>query len=279
MKINAFFANRLGVPLYNHVWSWGAHDTANKRIYLRVSERSVVDDTNGQRWVIVYDPSWIPSSGHGERKRHIEAMRNGVRGYAVTAQFNDANKIAAFDDETLLILGDIVQEDGLTYARVTGTVPVDEVVQSGADFTTAAADVDELLHSKVPVTQRKALIAARLGQGAFRAGVLRSWDYRCAVTGVAVSAAIRASHIKPWRASSNADRLNPQNGLPLVATLDALFDAGLISFDQNGRMLVSSEITASGRKQLGLRSASLREAPSKPTAAFLLYHREECFQP
>ena len=57
--------------------------------------------------------------------------------------------------------------------------------------------------------------------------VLKIWGNRCCVTGSTTLDAIRASHIKPWRRSSNQERLDPYNGLPLVATLDALFDAGM----------------------------------------------------
>src|ERR1700688_2426247 len=44
---------------------------------------------------------------------------------------------------------------------------------------------------------------------------------------------------RDWCNSTDDERLNPNNGLPLVANLDALFDSGLISFDRNGEMLVS----------------------------------------
>ena len=278
MKINAFFKNRLGVSLHNHVWSWGAHDQSAGRIFLRVSSESVVEATAGVRWVIVYDPNWIASSGHSERLQHIELLRNGVKGFAVTAEFNASNKIASFDDETLLELGEIVEEEGLTYARVTGTVPIDEVILGTTGLTSAAKDIEEIVHSQAPATEKKALVAARLGQGAFRAAVLSRWEYCCAVTGIAVSAAIRASHIKPWKASSNLERLDPHNGLPLVATLDALFDVGLITFNHKGKMLVSSALSAVDKKALGIGKQHLVKAPGKKTAMYLSYHRERRFR-
>lgn len=53
---------------------------------------------------------------------------------------------------------------------------------------------------------------------------------------------LRASHAKPWRHCSDSERLDPDNGLPLVATLDALFDAGLITFDAGGCMEISTHL-------------------------------------
>jgi hypothetical protein len=58
----------------------------------------------------------------------------------------------------------------------------------------------------------------------------RQWEKRCTVTCCATLETIRASHIKPWWMATNEERLDPGNGLPLVATVDTLFDAGLITF-------------------------------------------------
>ena len=74
------------------------------------------------------------------------------------------------------------------------------------------------------------------------------WDkgkrrsHRCAVTGCAISVVLRSSHIKPWADSTNSERLNPANGLLLAAHIDALFDGGLISFENNGTMLASGRV-------------------------------------
>jgi putative restriction endonuclease len=279
MKINAFFANRLRTPLYNHVWSWGAFDSGHNRVFLRVVEEDVVTDEKGMEWVVVYNPDWNASSGHSERLRHIDAIRSGAVGYAVTVQFNDLGNIAAFNDETLLRLGEIVEENGLTYAQVIGEIPIEDVTEGESDHTSTGRDIEAIIASKAKLTERKALVDARLGQGTFRQAVLRQWDYRCSVTGIAVAAAIRASHIKPWKTSSNFERLDPFNGLPLVATVDALFDGGLISFQPSGEVLLSSQLSPEDRKQLGLSNLRLRKAVSKLTAAYLKYHHQERFRP
>ena len=124
-------------------------------------------------------------------------------------------------------------------------------------------------------TQRLAQILARIGQGRFREDVLQRWGRRCAVTGIDLPQVIRASHIKPWSASNDPERLCADNGLPLVATLDALFDAFLISFDDDGNMLTSSRISDSAKEKLGLSAdMKLRQKISPKQAEFLAYHRE-----
>ncbi|QGQ27026.1 HNH endonuclease [Gimesia benthica] len=87
-------------------------------------------------------------------------------------------------------------------------------------------DVRGILQGEPTSTTKEQLILARVGQGQFRKGVLALWNDRCAVTGTTF--AVRASHIKPWRDCSDDERIDPNNGLPLVATLDALFDSYLI---------------------------------------------------
>ena len=50
---------------------------------------------------------------------------------------------------------------------------------------------------------------------------------------------LRASHVKPWRNSDHVERLDPANGILLMANIDILFDKGYVSFDDDGRMLTS----------------------------------------
>ncbi len=125
----------------------------------------------------------------------------------------------------------------------------------------------------VDPTTKKALVDARLGQGKFRSRVLQFWGNCCSVTGSTIEAAIRASHIKPWRESSNAERLDPDNGLPLVASLDALFDGGLVSFDSSGKLIASSKLSMTERRIFGIDGASLRKKPTAKMAEYLAHHR------
>jgi HNH endonuclease len=124
-------------------------------------------------------------------------------------------------------------------------------------------------------TTKQALINARKGQGKFRQQVLQRWGDACSVTGSVTQGAIRASHIKPWRESTNEERLDPDNGLPLVASLDALFDVGLISFESSGRLLVSSKLTPKEQEifKIGQNTTSLAKKPSKKMAQYLAHHR------
>ncbi|MDR6384012.1 HNH endonuclease [Paraburkholderia caribensis] len=121
-------------------------------------------------------------------------------------------------------------------------------------------------------TQRESLIQARLGQGTYRKQMLELWDGQCAVTGLTVQSALIASHAKPWAESTDEERLDPCNGLPLTATLDRLFDKYLVAFvPDTGKMLISDRIDETARAILGI-PASLRKTPSAQQARYLKLH-------
>lgn len=105
----------------------------------------------------------------------------------------------------------------------------------GSSEATDLIEDFERLSREVPdVTERDVLARARIGQGRFRADLVAAWRKGeiCALTGISVPEMLIASHIKPWRDSSNSERLDPMNGLLLVAHADRLFDRYLMSFQE-----------------------------------------------
>jgi hypothetical protein len=90
----------------------------------------------------------------------------------------------------------------------------------------------------VPTTEKQALVLARRGQGKFRERVA-ALEQSCRVTRVDRPEHLRASHCKPWRDCTNAERLDGDNGLMLTPSIDHLFDRGFISFEDGGVLLVS----------------------------------------
>ena len=132
----------------------------------------------------------------------------------------------------------------------------------------AAAEIDSDAGLRdAPETERRALINARIGQGGYRRRMLNVWQGRCALTGVDVPEVLVASHAKSWAASSNEERLDEYNGLLLAGTIDKLFDAGLISFADDGRLLTSTALNVSQLRSMGcpesmrLRSIHERHRP------------------
>lgn len=92
--------------------------------------------------------------------------------------------------------------------------------------------------TKLKETEKEAIVLARRGQGKFKENVSRI-ERRCRITLVDRPEHLRASHIKPWRDSSNDERLDGENGLLLTPSIDHLFDRGFISFEDDGKLLLS----------------------------------------
>lgn len=105
------------------------------------------------------------------------------------------------------------------------------------------SDIEDILNdASVGETERLNLLKARLGQGRFRQRLIGYWKY-CAVTRYSDPNFLIASHIKPWRAASNTERLCQFNGLLLVPNLDAAFDKGFITFDTSGLIAISPQFS------------------------------------
>lgn len=56
---------------------------------------------------------------------------------------------------------------------------------------------------------------------------MRSIEHACRITRVERTEHLIASHIQPWRDSSNDQRLDGENDLLLTPTMDHLFDQGI----------------------------------------------------
>lgn len=128
-------------------------------------------------------------------------------------------------------------------------------------------------NGKVSKTTRDAIVKARVGQGKFRADLLKMWSNQCSLTGLANTDLLVASHIHAWSMSTNEERIDPNNGLLLAPHIDRVFDRGLISFDRDGRLLLSPKLTQHDQQIFALdRYKALRNI-SDGNRAFLARHR------
>lgn len=126
----------------------------------------------------------------------------------------------------------------------------------------------------IPETERRALVRARIGQGLFKDRVTRI-EARCRITGVDNLAHLRASHCKPWRDSTNEERLDGENGLLLTPSIDHLFDRGFIGFEDNGRLIISPVAHHLSLERMGIDTQIAVNVGSFTSGqkAFLEFHR------
>lgn len=129
----------------------------------------------------------------------------------------------------------------------------------------------------IGATEKDQLVKARRGQGIFKANV-RLNETKCRVTGVSHVRHLIASHIKPWRECNDIEKLDGCNGLLLAPHVDHLFDRGYISFEDDGRLLISPKLNGEVLKKWGI-DQSLVVGPFNPRQAeFLQYHRTVRFK-
>ncbi|CAJ8708813.1 HNH nuclease [Burkholderia pseudomallei] len=181
------------------------------------------------------------------------------------------------------MFGSYTELDLVTVGRLLDAIPASQRQEKWSRLTdaiqcapTEPLAAEDMSDGSEPVTSILTKVNARRGQGQFREDLLRLWGGACAVTGLECREVLRASHVKPWADSTPKQRLDSRNGLLLSANLDALFDKGLITFDDDGQMQISPRLDAKHREALGL-PKPLRFAP-KELAAYLKYHRDNVFQ-
>jgi hypothetical protein len=125
-------------------------------------------------------------------------------------------------------------------------------------------------------TVRDQIIKARRGQGIFRSNVLLT-EMACRVTGVRDPKHLRASHIKPWKHSTNAERLSGFNGLLLSPHVDHLFDKGYIGFSTTSTLLTVPDVRGTLLDAWGIDEGVHVGDFSRDQQAFLDYHRANVF--
>lgn len=151
------------------------------------------------------------------------------------------------------------------------------------DTTSEAAESDDSKHEQdILITptfadpERSVLIQARRGQGQFRKNVER-FESACKVTGVAESRLLHASHIKPWRISNPAEKLDGENGLLLSPHVHTLFDQGLITFSERGSLITADSLRPTVKEAWAIRQAPRFAGLTERQAAFMEFHRDVVF--
>jgi hypothetical protein len=141
----------------------------------------------------------------------------------------------------------------------------------------------EIDAARLRETETSGSVKLRRGQDFFRNATLAAYRGRCCVTTLPIRELLRASHIIPW-ARDTSFRLDPTNGLCLNTLYDAAFDRGLMTLDEELRVV----FTPSLRERLTEEvwngwfrryEGCTIELPERlaPRAASLLFHRENIF--
>lgn len=131
-----------------------------------------------------------------------------------------------------------------------------EVREASARWLRMRSDLDER------ITERLLVATARVGQHRFAQEVLHNHQHRCVFCGLSLASAgepvkrmLVASHIKPWRDCTPAERLDARNGLTACPTHDVAFDTGLMTVNGGLRIHIAPALMHSVRDDPAARAA------------------------
>jgi HNH endonuclease len=239
----------------------------------------------GQNWENVgwrVNVSFVPLLNKIRPKDHMEVLRavlpdrysplqangNGIQSiYLTELSLNFAEVLSG-------LIGNEVRPLVESSADVV-SLPNERMV-TGDDLDVWERKLEEQVEADVSVneTDREAIVRARRGQGLFKQRVMEI-EIRCRITGVDNLSHLLASHCKPWRDSSNEERLNGENGLLLTPSIDHLFDRGFIGFENSGDLVISPVAHKPSLQRMGVetnRSVNVGKF-TEGQRQYLDYHR------
>lgn len=111
----------------------------------------------------------------------------------------------------------------------------------------------ETAASKKQAEKKAAISQARNGQGKYRKELLEQCPY-CPITMISDERLLIASHIKPWAACNDDEKVDPYNGYTLSPMFDKLFDQGFITFTRDRRLICSDFLSKGTWKRIGLKN-------------------------
>lgn len=235
-------------------------------------------------WVPLSEPV-RPKALIGQLRPHLPQKYSPIS--PETGGGNQKAYLAAIPEEVFALVTAGSSFDAVNLARGgANSLKYDVVV----DLLEEEVEQSVLTDLNLDDTTRKAVVAARRGQGLFRKN-LEGIESACRLTGITNPSLLIASHIKPWRAcKTSAERLDGMNGLLLTPDADRLFDRGYISFHEKGEVMVSPRIEGDDLRRLGFEQLALErfgfaEAPAvwgvgnflPQQQEYLDYHRHEVF--
>ena len=134
---------------------------------------------------------------------------------------------------------------------------------------------EEISSLNIEGASKKASINVRVNQGIFRDLLLKRYN-RCCLCGVENHTLLIASHIKPWAESEPKEKLDVDNGFLMCPNHDRIFDKGYITFDDDGKIIISDRLIENDRVSLNVDSRMHIEL-TESNKKYLKFHREKVF--
>ncbi|MCI9025196.1 MAG: hypothetical protein HFG92_12265 [Dorea sp.] len=141
-----------------------------------------------------------------------------------------------------------------------------------------AKEIEEEISSlNVDGASQKAIVNVRVNQDIFRNYLLKRYK-RCRLCGVENPTLLIASHIKPWAESEAKEKLDVDNGFLMCPNHDKIFDKGYITFDDDGKIIISEKLAEKENDMVFLNVDSRMHIElTEGNKKYLKFHRENIF--
>lgn len=133
----------------------------------------------------------------------------------------------------------------------------------------------EIISLNVEGASKEAIINVRVNQGTFRDLLLKRYN-KCCLCGIKNHTLLIASHIKPWAESEPKEKLDVENGFLMCPNHDRIFDKGYITFDDDGKIIISDRLTENDRVFLNVDSKMHIEL-TESNKKYLKFHQKNVF--
>lgn len=248
------------------------HETTKKRRYKRADQRLPIfvnlTNNSGATALVVHPET------------PVDPWRSGTRGVRVSHDYYHSSNMRGFPKRMHTGATPIAYGWGLTFESEVAFEAFMHWLETGATPTAAAAEGPPDAFGEPPPLPPGADLDAsgkrRHGHDAFRDALDDYWR-TCAVSGLRSPGLLVASHIKRWTDGDPHEKTDPFNGLLLAAHLDAAFERGLISFNDDGYVLLSPKLPTEDRRLLGLSAASRLRKIDPRHRPYLAEHRRKFF--
>jgi putative restriction endonuclease len=203
-----------------------------------------------------------------DRYSPLQANGNGIQSIYLTELSEDFAEV---------LCGLIGEEARLLIAAAEACAAIEsDRIVTGDELDVWESRIEQQIETDPSVneTDREAIVRARRGQGLFKQRVMRI-ETHCRITGVDNPNYLLASHCKPWRDSSNEERLDGENGLLLTPSIDHLFDRGFIGFEDSGNLIISPVAHRPSLQRMGLETKGITNVGpfTNGQRQFLEFHR------
>lgn len=261
----------------------------------KVMYRCVITDDNGDNNDSIIDKEYFISNNYKEntdekrcyilkKLQYIDTEKlnfhnlkkfMGDKGLSLTSFRNDyTDKHEIYLKNMFNYIEDIFSEDYSEDSKRI-TVELKDIDDEFKNMDDEFESNDNKLCDILP-KYKQALMKQRIGQGKWRDYLIKKNLCKCALCDISMKELLIASHIKEYSKCEKGtmEHLDRKNGLLLCANHDKLFDKHLISFNVDGRIMISPKIPKSDYQILEI--SIFKDIPTKSfDEKYMLYHRNK----